>query len=112
MKRTGREGRGRRLLDKEERGQEEKTDEGRQIRCEEDRKRRERKKVVRQGGGRTGRGEGEEDRKRSGRKKIVRQIEKRTGRGEDEEDRTRGDAEDCQTKRREDRKRRWMKADR
>ncbi len=49
---------GRRLSDKEERGQEEERDEGRHIRCEEDRKRRERKKIVRQGGKRTGKGEG------------------------------------------------------
>ncbi len=51
-------GGGRRLSDKRERGQEEDRDEGRQIRCEKDRKRGERKKVVRQGGERTGRGEG------------------------------------------------------
>jgi hypothetical protein len=38
---------GRRLSDREERGQEEERDEGRQIRCEEDRKRGERKKIVR-----------------------------------------------------------------
>ncbi len=35
------------MSDKEERGQEEERDEGRQIRCEEYRKKRERKKVVR-----------------------------------------------------------------
>ncbi len=40
--------------------------------AEEDRKRGERKKIVRQGGERTGRGEGEKDRKRGERKEIVR----------------------------------------
>ncbi len=35
------------MSDREERGQEEERDEGRQIRCEEDRKRGERKKIVR-----------------------------------------------------------------
>ncbi len=35
------------MSDKEERGQEEERDEGRQIRCEEDRQRRERKKIFR-----------------------------------------------------------------
>ncbi len=46
------------MLYKEERGQEEKTYEDRRIKCEEDRKRRERKKMVRQREERTGRGEG------------------------------------------------------
>ncbi len=38
--RTGREERGIKWSDKEERGQEEERDEGRQLRCEDDRKRR------------------------------------------------------------------------
>ncbi len=42
MKKTGREGGGRRLSDKRERGQEEERDEGRRIGCKEDRQRRER----------------------------------------------------------------------
>ncbi len=46
------------MSDKEEGGQEEERDEGREIRCEEDRKRGGRKKIVRQRGERTGRGEG------------------------------------------------------
>ncbi len=40
MKRTEREGRGRKWSDKEERGQEEERVEGKQIRCKEDRTRR------------------------------------------------------------------------
>ncbi len=39
VKRTGREGRGRKWADKEERGREEERDEDIQLRCEEERKR-------------------------------------------------------------------------
>ncbi len=66
-----------------------------------------------------GRGEGEEDRKRGGREKIVRQSGGRTGRGERQrqqirckEDRKSRERKKVVTRRREYRKRRGMKADR